>query len=665
MSDAILAELEQLRAAIRRHERLYYVENAPEISDGEFDRLMRRLERLEAERPDLIAPDSPTQRVGGEPASELPTARHRLPLLSLDNAFHKADLLAFDARIRKLVPDQAIEYVCELKIDGLAVSLTYESGVFALGATRGDGQTGEEVTANLRTIRSVPLRIPDAPERIEVRGEAYIPKGKIDQVNAQREADGEPPFANPRNAAAGSVRLLDAGVTASRPLDIFIYSVGEKSGEPLRAHWEALSELKRFGFRTNPETRLVSSIEEAYAYCEEWMERGRALPYETDGVVVKVNSIAQQEEMGATSKSPRWAVSYKFPSEQTTALLREIQIQVGRTGVLTPRAALEPVELSGVVVSHATLHNMDEVERLDVRAGDTVLIERAGGVIPRVLGVVKEKRPEGAERFAPPESCPECGGEASRLPGEVALRCVNRSCPAQLKRSLEHFAGRSAMNIDSLGPRRIAQLVEAGLVADAADLYTLQPEPLAELERMGSGSAGALVRAIEASKRQDPARLLHGIGIPFVGGNVSELLLEEFGSIEALEAAPLEALEGVHGIGEKVAASVAQHFALPANRERMERFRSYGLTTAREKPSNGGPQPLEGLAFVLTGQLTEMTRSEAKARIESAGGRVVSSVSKKTDYIVAGANPGSKLARAEALEVEALSEEGLLKLLSE
>ena len=667
MSEKIRKEIAQLRCKIRRHERLYYVDNAPEIGDADFDRLMRRLEALEAERPDLIAPDSPTQRVGGEPASELPTVAHRLPLMSLDNAFNEEELRAFDGRVKRLTAredsNEEIEYVCELKIDGLAVSLTYENGVYALGSTRGDGQTGEEVTANLRTIRSVPLRIDNAPDLLEVRGEAYIPKAKLDEVNAQREANGETPFANPRNAAAGSIRLLDAGVAASRPLDIFIYSVGESVGLRLKSHAEALDLLKSCGFRVNPETRRVANIDEAVQFCQEWKERCRDLPYETDGVVVKVNSIAQQEELGATAKAPRWAISYKFPSEQAVTTVQEIQIQVGRTGVLTPRAALEPVEVSGVTVSHATLHNMDEIARLDVRVGDTVRIERAGGVIPRVLSVLKERRPEGSKPFEPPTSCPVCGGGAVRLPGEAALRCINPSCDAQLKRSVEHFAGRSAMNIDTLGPKRIAQLVDACLLKDVADIYILEPKPLAELDRMGDGTAANLMYAIEQSKKQDPSRLLHGLGIPFVGLTIAELLMEEFASLQAVAAASMEALESVHGIGEKVAASVVQYFALPANRERIDRFKEYGLSLERDKEENGGPQPLEGMAFVMTGELPSLTRSEAKARIEEAGGRVTSSVSKKTAYVVVGANPGSKLGRAEALDIPILDESALLKLL--
>lgn len=661
--DKFVSELERLRQEIRRHDRLYYVDDAPEISDAEFDKLMRRLETMEKERPDLIAPDSPTQRIDWDPANHLETVKHILPLMSLDNSFNEEDLRAFDARVRKQIPNQEIEYVCELKIDGFAVSLIYKNGFLTLGATRGDGQTGEDITANLGTIQSVPPRIDDAPELLEVRGEVYIPTAKLDEVNAQREANDEAPFANPRNAAAGSARLLDPKIAASRPLNIFIYSIGKWSGPRLRTHAEALDELERFGFRLNPHTKLRRSIDEAVEYCHEWEKEHLKLPYETDGVVVKVNSIAQQEELGATAKAPRWAISYKFPSEKAVTKVQEIQIQVGRTGVLTPRAVLEPVEVSGVMVSHATLHNMDEVERLGVRVGDTARIERAGGVIPRVIGVLIDLRPADSKPFEPPTSCPVCGGAAVRLPGEAALRCVNPSCEAQLKRSVEHFAGRPAMNIDTLGPKRIAQLVDAGLVKDVADLYILEPKPLTKLERMGNGTAGNLLHAVQKSKEQDPSRLLHGLGIPFVGLTIAELLLEEFASLQAVAAASMETLEGVHGIGEKVAASVVQYFALPANRERIDRLKEYGLTLEREKEENGGPQPLEGMAFVMTGELPSLTRSEAKTRIEEAGGRVTSSVSKKTAYVVVGANPGSKLARAEALDIPILDEAKLLKLL--
>lgn len=664
MSDNILTEIERLRQEIRRHDRLYYVNKAPEISDAEFDKLMRRLEAMEEERPDLITPDSPTKRIDWNPANHLATVKHIRPLMSLDNSFNEEELRAFDARVRKQIPNQEIEYVCELKIDGFAVSLTYKNGLLTLGATRGDGQTGEDITANLRTIRSVPLRIDDAPDFMEARGEVYIPIEKLDEVNAQREANDEAPFANPRNAAAGSARLQSAKIAASRPLNIFIYSVGEWSGPRLQTHAEALDELKRLGFRLNPHTRWTRSIDEAVEYCHEWKKRYREeLSYETDGVVVKVNSIAQQEELGETAKAPRWAISYKFPSEKAVTKVQEIQIQVGRTGVLTPRAVLEPVEVSGVMVSHATLHNMDEVERLGIRVGDTARIERAGGVIPRVIGVLINLRPADSKPFEPPTSCPVCGGAAVRLPGEAALRCVNPSCEAQLKRSVEHFAGRPAMNIDTLGPKRIAQLVDAGLVKDVADLYILEPKPLTKLERMGNGTAGNLLHAVQKSKEQDPSRLLHGLGIPFVGLTIAELLLEEFASLQAVAAASMETLEGVHGIGEKVAASVVQYFALPANRERIDRLKEYGLTLEREKEENGGPQPLEGMAFVMTGELPSLTRSEAKTRIEEAGGRVTSSVSKKTAYVVVGANPGSKLARAEALDIPILDEAKLLKLL--
>ena len=581
---------------------------------------MRRLETMEEEGPDPIPPDSPTQRVGWEPANHLETVEHIRPLMSLDNSFNEEELRAFDARVRKQIPNQEIEYVCELKIDGFAVSLTYENGSLKLGATRGDGQTGEDITANLRTIRSVPLRIEDAPDFLEARGEVYIPIEKLDEVNAQREANDEAPFANPRNAAAGSARLLDPMIAKSRPLNIFIYSIGKWSGPRLLTHAEALDELERLHFPVNPETQLTRSIDEAVEYCHEWEERHHELPYETDGVVVKVNSIAQQEELGETAKAPRWAISYKFPSEKAVTTVQEIQIQVGRTGVLTPRAVLEPVEVSGVMVSHATLHNMDEVERLGVRVGDTVRIERAGGVIPRVMGVLTDLRPDDSKPFEPPTSCPVCGGAAVRLPGEAALRCVNPSCDAQLKRSVEHFAGRPAMNIDTLGPKRIAQLVDAGIVKDVADLYILEPKPLTKLERMGNGTAANLLHAVQKSKEQDPSRLLHGLGIPFVGLTIAELLLEEFASLQAVAAASMETLEGVHGIGEKVAASVVQYFALPANRERIDRFKEYGLTLEREKEENGGPQPLEGMAFVMTGELPSLTRSEAKTRIEEAGG---------------------------------------------
>ncbi len=663
---SVLVTLERLREEIRRHEWLYYVQNAPELSDAEFDALMKRLETVEAEHPDLVTPDSPTQRVGGAPATELPQVSHRVPMLSLDNTYNEDELRDFDRRVRRLLPDAPIEYVCELKIDGLAVSALYEDGVYVRGATRGDGSTGEEVTPNLRTIRSLPLRLTDddsVPARIEVRGEAYMRTTGLAEVNAERERNGEAPFANPRNAAAGSVRLLDSSITASRPLDIYVYALGEAEGAEFATHLETLDALRKWGFKTNPQTALCADIEAAVEYCEGWTVRSAELPYEADGVVVKVNGLAQQEALGRTSKSPRWAISYKFPASQGTTVLRKIQVQVGRTGALTPRAVLTPVVLSGATITHATLHNWDEVTRKDVREGDTVLLERAGGVIPHVLGVVEGQRPEDSQPFVMPTHCPACGSEAVRLPEEVAIRCVNTSCPAQLKRGLDHFASRGAMDIDGLGPALVEQLAAQGLVRDVADLYALGVEQVAELERMGKASAQNFIAAQEASKDRGPVRLLHALGVPFVGGTVAELLIGECGGLVELMDADAERLEGIHGIGEKVAASVISYFANEENRRVVDKLRDHGLRMEDEPPTESGAQHLTGRTFVLTGELPSMTRPEATDQIQAAGGRVTGSVSGKTDYVVVGSNPGSKRGRAEALGVSILDEDGLKRLL--
>ncbi len=663
---SVPAKLERLRDEIRRHEWLYHVQNAPELSDAEFDRLMKRLEAVEAEHPDLVTPDSPAQRVGGAPATELPQVSHRVPMMSLDNTYSEDELRDFDRRVRRLLPDEPIEYVCELKIDGLAVSALYEDGVYVRGATRGDGSTGEEVTPNLRTIRSLPLRLTDGeriPRRLEVRGEAYIRTTGLAEVNAERERNGEAPFANPRNAAAGSVRLFDSSITASRPLDIFVYALGDVDGADFDTHLGTLAALREWGFKTNPHTALCADIEAAVQYCERWTARSAELPYETDGVVVKVNALAQQEALGRTSKSPRWAISYKFPASQGTTVVRKIQVQVGRTGALTPRAVLTPVVLSGATITHATLHNWDEVARKDVREGDTILLERAGGVIPHVLGVVEDQRPEDSRPFVVPAHCPACGSEAVRLAEEVAIRCVNTSCPAQLKRGLDHFASRGAMDIDGLGPALVEQLARLGLVRDVADLYSLRAEQVAELERMGTTSAQNFIAALEASKDRGPVRLLHALGVPFVGGTVAELLVAECGGLLEVMGADAERLEGIHGIGEKVAASVVSYFANEENRRVVDKLRQHGHRMEEERPTESAAQHLTGQTFVLTGELPSMTRTEATDQIQAAGGRVTGSVSGKTNYVVVGSNPGSKRDRAEALGVAILDEEGLNRLL--
>jgi DNA ligase (NAD+) len=664
MSGRPAEQIAELSKQIRHHEWLYYVAAAPDLPDAEFDALMKRLEVLEAQHPDLVAPDSPTQRVGGGVSDGAATIQHAIPMLSLDNSYSEDDLHDFDGRVRKQLGDQPVEYVCELKIDGVAVSLLYEDGVYVRGATRGDGRTGEQITANLRTVPSIPLRLRgEASGTLEVRGEVYMPRDELDAVNVQRKDAGDPPFANPRNAAAGSVRLQDAAQTASRPLDIYVYSMARHEAGELASHAETLDRMREWGFRTNPEARVVDSMARAVAYCHEWTERRGQLDYEIDGVVVKVNALAQQTELGSTAKSPRWAMSYKFPAAQVATRVLDIQVQVGRTGVLTPRATLAPVQLDGVTISHATLHNASEVARKDVRVGDMVAIERAGGVIPAVLAVIMDERPADSQPFVMPAACPACGGAVGRVDDEVATRCLNSGCPAQLRRQLEHFASRRALDIDGMGPAVAEGLVDAGLVRQLSDVYTLDPEKVGAIDGMALPSAHGLKHSIERSKQQDPARLLHGLGVAFVGANVAELLVDEFRSLEGIAAATPEALAAIHGIGDRVAESVHGYFASDANRELLATMREHGVRTERE----GAPTPtgdaLAGATFVLTGELPTLSRAEAGERIKAAGGRVTGSVSGKTTYLVAGASAGSKLAKAEGLEVPVLDEDGLLELL--
>jgi len=665
MSGRHAEEIASLARQIRHHEWLYYVEAAPELPDAEFDALMKRLEALEAAHPELVAPDSPTQRVGGSVSDGAATVQHAIPMLSLDNSYNEDDLHDFDARVRKQLGEQDVEYVCELKIDGVAVSLLYEDGVYVRGATRGDGATGEQITANLRTIASIPLRLRgEAAGALEVRGEVYMPRDQLDAVNAQRDENGDPPFANPRNAAAGSVRLQDVAQTASRPLDVFVYSMARHESGGGASHYETLDRMRAWGFRTNPTARVVSSMDDVIAYCHEWTARRDELAYEIDGVVVKVNALAQQPELGSTAKSPRWAMSYKFPAAQVATRVLDIQVQVGRTGVLTPRATLDPVELDGVTISHATLHNASEVARKDVRVGDMVAIERAGGVIPAVLAVVMDRRPANSQPFVMPVTCPACGGDVGRVDDEVATRCMNSACPAQLRRQLEHFASRKALDIDGMGPAVAEGLVDGGLVRGFADLYALDPVKVAELDGMALPSANGLIHAIDRSKEQDPARLLHGLGVAFVGANIAELLVDEFRSLGAIAAASVEALAAIHGIGDGVAESVHGYFASDANAAMLDAMRDHGVRTEREGGTSTVGSSLAGATFVLTGELPTLTRAEAGERIKAAGGRVTGSVSGKTTYLVAGASAGSKLAKAEALEVPVLDEDELLELLS-
>jgi len=660
-------EIEKLRAEIRHHEYRYYVLSEPEISDFEFDGLMRRLQELEAQHPELLRPDSPSQRVGGLPAEEFLKVRHSSPMLSLDNTYSVDDLRDFDRRVRELAGRENVEYVAELKLDGLSLALTYEDGALVHGVTRGDGTTGEDVTANVRTIRSVPLRVDTRkleavgnPRRFEVRGEVIMTLKSFEETNARREGAGEPKFANPRNSAAGTMRQLDPRIVAERKLDMFLYFLTVNGRPPLAEHEKNLAALARLGFKVNPHRKLCKSFDDLLAYIQEWESRRDSLDYEIDGIVVKVNDARLWEELGTTAKSPRWAVAFKYPARQATTIVKDIRPQVGRTGTLTPVADLEPVDVGGVTVSHATLHNMDEIERLGVKIGDTVLIQRAGEVIPQVVKVMKSAA-DGRE-FKMPKKCPVCGGDVHRSEGEVAYRCVNAACPARLKESLLYFAGRRAMNIDGLGDKLVDQLVDKGIVRDVADLYSLSQQQVAELERMGEKSAQNLVEEIENSKKAELARLIFALGIRFVGERTGQLLAEHFGSLDKLAKASEEELLQVEEVGPRVSEAIREFFGEKRNRAVIEKLRKAGLQF-EQKVVRKTEGKLAGKQFVLTGTLPTYSRDEAKRLIEEAGGRVIGSVSKKTDYVVVGADAGSKLDKAKSLGVKTIDEAELVKLL--
>ncbi len=665
------ARAAELREAIRRHEHLYYVLSRPEISDREFDALDRELRDLEAAHPELVTPDSPTQRVGGAPLSEFPSVTHREPMLSLENTYSEDEVREFEARVRRQLGDTPLSYVAEPKIDGLSLSVTYENGVLVRAVTRGDGKIGDDVTANARTIRSLPLALVaptgggGIPELIEVRGEVYLPRSVFTRLNEERARNDEEPFVNPRNAASGAMKQLDPRQVRGRGLELFLYALARTSGDEPKTHSAALALLRSLGLRTNPEIRSCASIEDALAQCAVLRERRHALDYDIDGVVIKVDSLSLQRELGSTSKFPRWAIAYKFPAERATTRLLNIDVQVGRTGKLTPVAHLEPVFVGGTTVSRATLHNAEEIARKDIRVGDLVVVERGGEVIPKIVEVVLADRPESARPFVIPTSCPVCGTHVAAIPGEVDLRCPNASCKAQIEERIKHYARRQAMDIEGLGDKLVAALVEAGTVKNIADLYHLDASGLAQLERMGDKSAKNLVDSIAKSREAGLQRLLFGLGIRFVGERAAELLSRRFGSMEALQAASAEEIDAVPEIGEAVVASVREWFEAEQNQELVARLRQAGV---RLDAISGGPEEartLEGLQFVLTGVLQAMDRNEAKRRIERRGGRVTSSVSSKTDYIVAGDDAGSKLEKGKTLGVKILDEAGLLALLSE
>src|SRR6202045_3516457 len=659
-------EIEELRDKLRHHEYLYHVLDQPEIADGAYDRLMNRLKDLEAANPQLITPDSPTVRVGATPREGFQTVQHARPILTLNNAFSYETLADFDRRVRQSSGREKIEYIAEHKFDGLSISLQYVNGSLARGVTRGDGRTGEDVTPNVKTIRSIPLRVDPAalkkvklPLNFEVRGEIVMPKTSFAELNRQQELSGGKIFANPRNAAAGGVRVLDASVTASRRLEFFSYYLLVDGRSPFTKLSESLQALKELRFRASADWKLCDGIAEVLAYCDHWEDKREKLPYEIDGVVVKVNSIPIQNELGYTAKAPRWAIAYKYPARQETTVVKDIFVNVGRTGTLTPVAFLEPVQVGGVTVSRSTLHNMDEIERLGVQIGDTVLVERAGEVIPHVLKVVKE----GADRrpFRMPEKCPECGSTIHKAPDTVAYRCVNAACPAKRRESLLHFAGRHAMNIDGLGEKIVDQLIEQGMVKDVADLYALKLDEVASLERMGEKSAQNLLEEIAASKKNPLARVIYALGISFVGERTGELLAEHFSSVEDLAAANQEQLEEVAEVGPKVAGAITEFFSEPANCQIIKKLHRAGVHPTMEKRQIKSDK-FAGKSFVFTGGLANRSREEAAEIVKQHGGVLSGSVSKKTNYVVVGTDPGSKHDKAKALGVTILTEKDFEKL---
>lgn len=668
--DRLTAEkrIEELTKLIERHNRLYHEEDRPEISDQEYDQLVRELIALEEDFPDLAQPDSPTKRVGGAPLPFFEKVVHKTPMLSLGNAFSEEDLRDFDRRVRQTVGNQAVRYVCELKIDGLAVSLHYENGLFVKGATRGDGTTGEDITQNLRTIRSIPLRL-SRPLSLEARGEAYMPKPAFEKLNKEREERGEPLFANPRNSAAGSLRQLDPKIAASRQLDTFIYSIGDLQGESVESHSEGLDLLESLGFKVNPERRTYSDIDEVIAFIHSWTQKRPSLPYEIDGMVIKVDSYAQQEELGFTAKSPRWAIAYKFPAEEAVTILEGIEVSVGRTGTVTPTALLKPVSLAGTTVKRASLHNEDIIREKGLLIGDHVVVKKAGDIIPEIVAVLPERRTGDETPFSMPTHCPECGSELVRLEDEVALRCINPMCPALIREGIIHFVSRTAMNIDGLGEKVVAQLYNDGIIHSVADLYYLhqQRDVLLGMERMGEKSVDNLLAAIEASKENSLERLLFGLGIRLVGAKAAKVLAEHFGHMDAISQAQEEEFTLIDEIGPKMAASLYQYFRLPQAEAVIERLKAAGVNMAYKgvRVEGGENLPFSGKTIVVTGTLSAMSRQEAEETIARLGGKVTGSVSKKTDLVIAGEKAGSKLEKAEKLGVAVMDEAGFLQILED
>ncbi len=657
------ARAERLRAEIRRHEDLYYRLGQPEISDREFDALMRELVDLETAHPQLRTPDSPTQRVGDVPVEGFAQVVHEPPMQSLDNTYSLDEVREWVERLRRLEPDAELAFVAELKVDGVSISLLYEEGLLARGATRGNGLVGDDVTANLRTVRALPLRLAaGAPRRLLVRGEVYLPRSAFRRINEEREAAGEPLFVNPRNATAGTIRMLDSRVVASRRLAATLYQVADGAAG-LASHAETLAALAAWGFPVQEGWRRCADLEQVAAFVEEWRERRRDLDFETDGVVVKVDDLELRARLGSTAKAPRWAVAFKYEPERVETRVRGIRVQVGRTGVLTPVAELEPVFVAGTTVQRATLHNYEDLARKDVRVGDTVCVEKGGDVIPKVVEVVLARRPANARPFELPERCPRCGEPVVRYEGEVAWRCVNPACPAMVAESIRHYVGRNAMDVEGLGDERIAQLLAEGRIADVPDLYALERDELAALDGWGKKSAEKLLASLEASKGRELHRLLFALGIRFVGERVAKLLARHFGSLAALEVATEEELVAVPEVGPKVAASVRAFFADPRQRGRLAALAAAGVAPPAVERAAAADSPWRGRTVVLTGTLATLSREEATARLEAAGARVASSVSKKTDFVVAGEKAGSKLDKARELGIEILDEASLLERL--
>ena len=660
MKAKLVNEVEDLRKTLRRHEYLYYVLDQPEVSDAEYDALMNRLRDLETQHPELITPDSPSQRVGGKPREGFVKVPHSAPMLSLDNALNENELRAFDGRVRELLGSEPYQYVAELKLDGLSMAAHYSESRLAQAVTRGDGRVGEDVTENARTIRSLPLRTSSSPDHFEVRGETVMLRRAFERLNLDRDEKGLSRFANPRNAAAGSLRVLDPAITASRRLEFYAYFLLVDGRPHFTTHWESLNALAKMGFKVNHNRKLCKDLDELLAFCGEWEAKRDDLPYEIDGVVVKVDSIAQQGRLGFTAKAPRWAIAYKYAARQAITSVENIGVQVGRTGALTPVAHLAPVEVSGVTVSRATLHNEDEIDRLGLQIGDSVVIERSGDVIPKVVRV--HTQGSYRRRFEMPKHCPVCGGKVVREEGESASRCINTNCPARLKESILHFASRGVMTIDGMGDVLVEQLVDRGMVQSVADIYDFTVEKLTQLERMGRKSASNLIRNIDKSKQNGLPRVINALGIRFVGERTAVFLAEEFGDLDKIATAKVDALQKAEEVGPKVAESIYQFFREPRNQELIERLRGAGLQFEyRLKRKVGGP--LAGMTFVLTGALSALSREDARQRIESAGGKVASAVSKKTTFVVVGDDPGSKLDKAQELGIAVIDEKQLIELL--